>query len=410
MDEFAVYKTSLPASQIQAHYNARNAGCSNISGATSSGYTLAAADGGSSVRVKVTATNSAGSAAASSLSVPVVTAAAPTNTSPPTTSGSPVSGQTLSAAAGSWNGGPSYSYQWQRCSGYTAAVNTDTPLGYWRLGDRVGASAADAAGTNTGSYIGSPILGYAGALVSDADTGVYVDGTTQYVALANTVQFDAGNFSVEGWFKTSATPSNQANIWQSGYNGTVNRQVAVALTTAGKLMFYVADAAAASTAQSTNAYNDGAWHHVVLTRSESTLTLYVDGSQVASTSTSLGDVDSATVTPAIGQDDRGASGYANYFPGALDEIAVYTGTLSATRIQAHYNARSAPCSDITGATSSSYTLGSGDVGTSVAVKVTATNTAGATAATSATVSVQASGTPANTGAPAVTAHRRSRAR
>lgn len=45
--------------------------------------------------------------------------AVPTNTSPPTISGSPVRGQTLVAGTGSWAGTPpiSFGFQWQRCVG-----------------------------------------------------------------------------------------------------------------------------------------------------------------------------------------------------------------------------------------------------------------------------------------------------
>lgn len=53
--------------------NSSGAGCSNISGADSSSYTLGAADAGSTIRVVVTATNSHGSASAtSSQTAPVV--------------------------------------------------------------------------------------------------------------------------------------------------------------------------------------------------------------------------------------------------------------------------------------------------------------------------------------------------
>jgi len=43
-------------------------------------------------------------------------AAAPTNNNPPTISGTPQAGQTLTADHGDWSGNPtSYDYQWQRC-------------------------------------------------------------------------------------------------------------------------------------------------------------------------------------------------------------------------------------------------------------------------------------------------------
>jgi hypothetical protein len=42
--------------------------------------------------------------------------AAPSNTTPPTITGTPQAGQTLTADRGQWTGNPtSYSYQWQRC-------------------------------------------------------------------------------------------------------------------------------------------------------------------------------------------------------------------------------------------------------------------------------------------------------
>jgi hypothetical protein len=47
---------------------------------------------------------------------------APTNTSPPTISGSPRTGERLTATPGSWTDGPhAYTYQWQRCTGTTGA-------------------------------------------------------------------------------------------------------------------------------------------------------------------------------------------------------------------------------------------------------------------------------------------------
>ncbi|MDX6199796.1 MAG: hypothetical protein QOJ79_2947, partial [Actinomycetota bacterium] len=54
---------------------------------------------------------------------------------------------------------------------YQAAVLSDAPVGYWRLGERSGAVAADSSGAGrSGSYSGGVSLGVAGALVGDGDT------------------------------------------------------------------------------------------------------------------------------------------------------------------------------------------------------------------------------------------------
>jgi hypothetical protein len=89
--------------------------CSTIAGATSSTYTVVSADGGYTLRVGVTATNTAGSASATSLATAVVTVS-PVNTVIPTISGSPILGQRLNATSGTWLGaGILYSYLWKRC-------------------------------------------------------------------------------------------------------------------------------------------------------------------------------------------------------------------------------------------------------------------------------------------------------
>ena len=57
--------------------------------------------------------------------------AMPSNTVPPTVSGTPAVGQTLTANAGTWTGTPtSFSYRWWRCSGSCTVISGATGSSY----------------------------------------------------------------------------------------------------------------------------------------------------------------------------------------------------------------------------------------------------------------------------------------
>lgn len=92
--------------------------CAAIGGATGAGYTVVSADVGKTLRVMVTASNGDGTGQATSNATSVVTASqAPTSTSDPRVSGSPVEGQTLTSTSGGWSGTSpiTFAYQWVRC-------------------------------------------------------------------------------------------------------------------------------------------------------------------------------------------------------------------------------------------------------------------------------------------------------
>ena len=105
--------------------NTSGTGCVDVFAATGTTYALSVSDVGSTMRITVTASNSAGASTASSVATPVVVSNStpPANTAPPAVSGTAEAGQTLSASPGSWSGTVplTHTYQWRRCDGAGAA-------------------------------------------------------------------------------------------------------------------------------------------------------------------------------------------------------------------------------------------------------------------------------------------------
>ena len=158
--------------------------CDSVANATLQTYTLVAADVGSTMRVRVTATNADGSGSAQSSQTavvsPVTSSAAPKNTAPPTITGTAKVAQTLTANEGTWSGNPTgYAFQWQRCdadvvtcSNVVGAIAKTylvriADLGY-RL--RVRVTARNDKGNATANSALSPIVAPATAITNKRPT------------------------------------------------------------------------------------------------------------------------------------------------------------------------------------------------------------------------------------------------
>ena len=123
--------------------DAGGANCTPISGATAQTYQLTAQDIGDTVRVAVSAANSAGTSdPATSEATAVVLPAIPSNTARPTISGTAEQGQTLTETHGTWTGSPwSYRYQWEDCDstgGNCQAISGATSQTYQLTANDIG--------------------------------------------------------------------------------------------------------------------------------------------------------------------------------------------------------------------------------------------------------------------------------
>ena len=94
--------------------------CPNISGATNTTYTLQSSELGERLRLRVKASNNAGSKIAASNATAAITGAGssgPGNKREPSISGQTTQGSTITSSTGKWNGKTpfTFAYQWVRC-------------------------------------------------------------------------------------------------------------------------------------------------------------------------------------------------------------------------------------------------------------------------------------------------------
>ena len=184
----------------------------DIAGETGVSHVLGASDAGSAVSVRVTATNSVGSAS----SVSLVTASAPSLTLPsnsvlPTLSGSFIPGAIVTTSTGTWSGSlpTTYTYQWQR-----AGVNIvgATSSSYTVTSDDIGfALHSVVTATNLSASVSA----------QSADTAVSIAWSPLNLGTALQAWFDASDAST--FTLSSSTVVTWSDKSQNGRNLTAGQ-------------------------------------------------------------------------------------------------------------------------------------------------------------------------------------------
>lgn len=223
----------------------------------------------------------------------------------------------------------------------TIVTSTSGVADYWRLGEATGAiSATDTIGANNnGTYQAAPTLGVTGALNGDTNTAATFDGTSQYVTATRNL---STNFSIELWFRSTQASGGVGPHWTDGaalldadVSGIAN-DFGIGLQADGKVVAGIGTAGGADISiTSAPGLNDGQWHHVVFTRTQTTgaITLHIDGTQAAT-----GTAGTAALTASPNVNIARATSGGRHFQGTLDEIATYTSVLTPTQIAARHNA------------------------------------------------------------------------
>lgn len=211
-----------------------------------------------------------------------------------------------------------------------ATVTMPTVAVTWlKLDETSGTTAADATGNNNiGTLVNAPT--WAAGRIGNA---LNLNGTNPYMTLPNSITSNLSDFTVAIWVCWNGG-SNWQRVFDFG-SGTstymflspkngANGRLRFAITTSGGGGEKIIDSNAA--------FPVGGWHHVAVTLSGSTGTLYVDGQQV-------GQSPNITLAPSnLGvttQNRIGRSQFNDpYFNGRFDDFRLYAGALGASDIAA----------------------------------------------------------------------------
>jgi hypothetical protein len=196
-------------------------------------------------------------------------------------------------------------------------------------------NANDTLGSNNGT------LTNGATIVSNGKSGsaFSFDGINDYVNIPNESNFDFANqqFTVDGWFKTSVTGTDQHLIakgssgqWQWGLRIEGDNKLAA--------IFWDSSGSNVVSARSNNALTDGQWHYfaaVFDTRTTSEdIQFFVDGALQTSVTNSGASRDYGTGNANVYIGGRGDG--AHFFNGQMDDIAIVGRAMSQDEIQAIY--------------------------------------------------------------------------
>jgi hypothetical protein len=345
--------------------DASGANCADIAGASGASYTATALDVSRTLVATVTAANSAGRATASSAASGVVQSASapPSNTAPPTISGTAQDTQVLTASPGTWSGAQSmtFAYQWQRCDGtsctsiagatgasYTVvtadvssqlrvAVTATNANGFatatsastatvqanptaagtvalWHMDETSGNVMKDSVGGHNGTIF-SAQLGLPGFL------GTAYGFTRSYVSVPSASDLNpvSSNLTVTLHVKTTSAPASPDwDLIRKGLYTTAGGEFKMEYQPSGQASCGFKGSSNYGELMAGPAINDGKWHTVQCIKTASAIKVVVDGVPFSKAVTigSIANTDSVPI---------GARPGSEYFQGSLDEGSVQVG-------------------------------------------------------------------------------------
>ena len=191
------------------------------------------------------------------------------------------------------------------------------------LNNMTSAGIYDAAMMNNLETVGDAKLST--AVSKFGGSSMYFDGSGDYLTSPNRTNFNvgSGDFTVEAWVYTGST-SQQVIM---GANRNVDGVGAwmLNLNYTGKVRFFCSYSGGTILDYNVGSgtISDSAWHHIAVTRSGSSVRIFIDGTQTGTTNTTLGtaSIDNAIVDYRVGSTTDNALNFNGY----IDDLRVTKG-------------------------------------------------------------------------------------
>lgn len=200
-----------------------------------------------------------------------------------------------------------------------SAVDSNSGLVSWWKFD---GDARDSVGGNDGSLEGGAYVNEGGELV--------LDSVDDYVNYGNNVDFDFGSndFTISSWIKTSKIASTIFSKGSAAGEGYIFH-----LDGAGRINLYTMTTAWDASTGSV-ILNDNNWHHVVVTKSGTTINIYNDANPDTSNIISGSDISGSNIHNALTGQVAAISWWVD---GLIDNIMIFNKALTEEQINAIYN-------------------------------------------------------------------------
>jgi hypothetical protein len=204
-----------------------------------------------------------------------------------------------------------------------------TPLSFWKLDETTGTTAVDAMGFQNGGLSGNAAWTTGGR----THGGIALDGTNDWVQVADRPEFGGSALSASLWFKPSILDGNPRALISKRANPTTARAFGLYLHTGNKLFVSVGDLAPVDTGYVVPAANQ--WYHTAMVfdgaLATGRLKVYINGALIYAGQPSISAIPDTYAQLYIGILN---TNYGYSFQGVIDEVQMYNTALTPENVAA----------------------------------------------------------------------------